>query len=148
VTFQYALCTQEQAGFDNWLEGELASNPEIARIPLLPLAQLAGCPIIQIVADVTFIGQKVVDLPFRPRLSIGSQDTARVQPPRDFRLWLPLKHKQTKNLSHQLDFVWGSWSKNNPISFEVLALTILQNAFRAPVLIKQLSTQSITWSAA
>src|SRR6266853_6128737 len=102
---------------------------------------------INVVADIFFVGEHLMNGASCPRSSKVRDYTLSVKRHCNFRFAFPLVNKCMVNPSHHFGFLIRSWNQNHPIRLKALVLPHLEHCFVLTVLINQRASQAESSSA-
>ena len=137
-----ALRSFIEVWFDNRLEGPVMADPHVGWIEDSLGLQLERDPVVDIVADVFFVGQDLVDRASGPRSTeIGHMPFA-VQYPGDFAFGSLLNDEHAVEAPHDLDFFRRARLEDHAVGLKALLLASFKCRFRIAVLIDQHAAQA------
>src|SRR5438552_578443 len=107
------------------------------------LPQSEGPSVVDDIADVIFVLQKIMNHPFRPRPSVEVWHFPRIEPSRDFRLGFSFDNELAENSPYNFQFMFRSRLKNDVVRVQMLALAFRKHSLSPPLLVNKLPAQAI-----
>ena len=139
-----ALDMERNETTGTWQLACIRANPQVRRVFDVLLFQFAGGSMIDVVPNVLFVGQDLVDCPSGPRTLEISQNSAVIQKLGDFNFALPVLHEGFVHPADNLDLFFWTRYENDPVSLDALVLTHFQQPLLLARMINEHATEAVT----
>ena len=128
---------EEQFRLDNRREGFCLANQLLRRIDHPLTLQLEGNAVVDVVADVFFVGEHLMHRAPRPVPTKIGQNAHGIETRGDLALDHPLLHEPAVHLAHNTDLILRSRPQHHAVGLEALVLAPLQLCLHLTGLVQQ-----------
>ena len=132
----------EQVGIDDPFENAFGAHPHVRRIDDALLLQLAGGAIVDVVADVLLVGEKLMHGGAGPGTTEVAEDAALVQRRGNLGLGLAVLDESPIGPIDGLDLVFRAGHQDHPVGLQALAVAPVQQPLRRPGLVHHHAPQA------
>ncbi len=132
-----AVRHEEHVRLHDGRERPLCAHPQFRWVLHVLALEFEGSAVVDVVADVFFVGQHLVHGAVRPRPPEIGERAASVERPSDFRLVFLLVDELLVDPAHGLDFLARSGHQDHAVGLDALLLSEVEHPFVLAVLVDQ-----------
>ena len=144
----HPLRCEERLRLDDPFEGFVGAHPLLGRVDLALLLQLERAAVVDVVTDVLFVRQHLMDGAAGPGPAEVGRDATFVEKGRDLALDLALVDELPIHPTHRLELVGGSGDQDHPVCLQALVFPLGEDPLGCAALVDAHAAQSEACHAA